>query len=44
MCLLGIPEDEIKTWAISDLGKVAGKDFSNKVDYYKSQFYPIWQH
>lgn len=35
----GIPEDEIKTWAIADMGKVAG-DFSNKLDI-KSQFYPI---
>ena len=35
----GISEDEIKTWAISDMGKVAG-DFSNKLDI-KSQFYPI---
>ena len=35
----GIPEDEIKTWAISDMGKVAG-DFSSKLDI-KSQFYPI---
>jgi|TARA_R110000823_G_scaffold247632_1_gene371375 hypothetical protein len=34
-----IPEDEIKTWAITDMGKVAG-DFSNKLDI-KSQFYPI---
>jgi hypothetical protein len=37
-----IPSDEIKTWALPDLGKVA-KDFSNKVDT-KSQFFPIWQH
>ena len=37
-----IPEDEIKTWAISDLGKV-GKDFSDRVDA-TSQFYPMWQH
>ena len=34
-----IPEDEIKTWAINDMGKVA-KDFSTKLDI-KSQFYPI---
>lgn len=37
-----IPEDEIKTWAISDLGKV-GKDFSNKVNT-NPEFYPMWQH
>ena len=37
-----IPESEIRTWAIGDLGKVA-KDFSNKIDI-TSQFYPIWQH
>ena len=35
----GIPEDEIKTWAIADMGKVAA-DFSNKLDI-QSQFYPI---
>tara|TARA_R110000803_G_scaffold51443_1_gene106326 strand:- start:569 stop:1324 length:756 start_codon:yes stop_codon:yes gene_type:complete len=34
-----IPEDEIKTWAVADMGKVAG-DFSSKLDI-KSQFYPI---
>ena len=37
-----IPEDEIKTWAISDLGKV-GKDFSDRVDT-TAKFYPMWQH
>ncbi len=37
-----IPSDEIKTWALPDLGKVA-KDFSDKIDT-TSQFYPIWQH
>lgn len=37
-----IPEDEIKTWAISDLGKV-GKDFSDRVDA-TAQFFPMWQH
>lgn len=37
-----IPEDEIKTWAISDLGKV-GKDFSNRVST-KTEFYPMWEH
>jgi hypothetical protein len=38
----GIKKDEIKTWAIADLGKVTN-DFSTKVDV-TSQFYPIWQH
>lgn len=38
----GIPEDEIKTWSIPDLGKVA-KDFSVNIDT-ESKFYPIWQH
>ena len=37
-----IPEDEIKTWAISDLGKV-GKDFSNRVST-TTEFYPMWEH
>jgi len=37
-----IPEDEIKTWAISDLGKV-GKDFSNRVST-ATEFYPMWEH
>jgi hypothetical protein len=37
-----IPESEIRTWAIQDLGKVA-KDFSDKIDI-ESTFYPIWQH
>ena len=37
-----IPEDEVKTWAISDLGKVA-KDFSDKVSA-SPEFYPMWQH
>ena len=37
-----IPEDEIKTWAISDLGQV-GKDFSDKVST-NPEFYPMWQH
>jgi len=36
-----IAEDEIKTWAIADMGKVA-TDFSNKLDV-ESQFYPIIQ-
>ena len=36
-----IAEDEIKTWAIADMGKVA-TDFSNKLDI-ESQFYPIIQ-
>ncbi len=34
-----IAEDEIKTWAVGDMGKVA-TDFSNKLDV-ESQFYPI---
>ncbi len=37
-----IPEEEIKTWAISDLGKV-GKDFSERVDA-TAKFYPMWEH
>lgn len=37
----GIDEDEIKTWAVNDMGKVA-KDFSTKLDV-ESQFYPIIQ-
>ena len=36
-----IPESEIKTWAIADLGKVA-KDFSDNLEM-TSQFYPIWK-
>lgn len=38
----GIDEEEIKTWALPDLGKVA-KDFSTNIDT-ESKFYPIWQH
>ena len=38
----GLSEDEIMTWEVADLGRVA-KDFSNKIDI-TSQFYPIWQH
>jgi len=37
----GIDEDEIKTWAVNDMGKVA-KDFSTKLDV-ESQFFPIIQ-
>ena len=37
-----IPEEEIKTWALPDLGKVA-KDFSTNIDTEK-KFYPVWQH
>ena len=37
----GIDEDEIKTWAVNDMGKVA-KDFSTKLDV-GSQFFPIIQ-
>ena len=40
--LTDIPEEEIKTWAISDLGKV-GKDFSERVDA-TAKFYPMWEH
>ena len=35
----GIDEDEIKTWAVNDMGKVA-KDFSTKLDV-ESQFFQL---
>ena len=37
----GIDEDEIRTWEVNDMGKVA-RDFSTKLDI-ESQFYPIIQ-